>query len=103
MPKTQLLWCDPRILNPPGRITSVDRARQLAASFREVGWLLAESALVGYWEKGRIQLLNGTHRRAGAMLAKIAVPVLVHEFEAVKEAWDTDKWPEIIESGKRRA
>jgi hypothetical protein len=94
---------DPRVLIPPHKITNVQKARQLCAEFRATGWDPSEPALVGYWWMGKIQLLSGTHRRAGAMLARIAVPVVVYDRAYVEDAWGTDRWAEIMMSGVGRA
>jgi NADPH-dependent ferric siderophore reductase len=73
----------------------------LVVAFKQdKGWDKTKPALVGYWnEEGKIQLINGTHRRMAAIRANIAVPVVIHSFDFVKSMWGTEGWNDLMESG----
>lgn len=59
------------------------------------GWQGAP--LVGYPDRGIMQLLSGTHRREAAELTGTPVPVVVRQFGEVYDAWgNLQQWKELM-------
>lgn len=57
-------------------------------------------ALVGYWFNDQVQLLNGTHRRSGAIGAGLGfIPIMVWPFKLALDAWGRPEWHVIMQSG----
>ena len=90
-------------LNPkrtiaPHRVTRPEQVEQLAADMMAKGW--QGEALVGYKLGAGVQLLSGTHRRAAAIIAQIAIPVVVWPYVMVELCWGKDEWKYLMASGK---
>jgi len=91
-------WYHPSVCNPPHKVTHPFYMRWLARQFEKSGWDTSCPALVGYDHDGKIQLLSGSHRWAAAAMTNTLLPVVVYDYQTVRNAWgDTDKWKAIME------
>lgn len=98
-----LRWMPPGWCTPPHGVSRPNDVVDFANAFAANGWDLDQPALIGYpWERhSRFQLLSGSHRWAGAMMAKLSlIPVVVVPFFAVDAAWgNPEEWAELMTLG----
>lgn len=99
----EVVWVSPFLLTPPHVVTHPRRAMLLMQGYKLGGWGAWAPALVTYKNGNELQLLNGTHRRMGAMMAKMEkIPIVVHLKEEIEAArGDLVKWTAIMASGNR--
>lgn len=96
-----LIWVEPKDCVPPHGLDMQwehDRWKvaALEEDFRNNGFDVSKSALVGYILDGKIQLLSGTHRHLAAQRAGIQLPVTLWLRSDVQACWGTDLWPTVI-------
>lgn len=86
---------NPILLNPPHKITHKDKLTQLKESMRVEGW--KGKPLVGYRDGDVVQLISGTHRRFAAVIAGLMVPVIVWDFQTIRDGFgNLERWNEIM-------
>lgn len=96
-----LIWATPAACQPPHTVGRPEQVDSLMTMFVESGWDHTKPALVGYRFNGTIQLLSGSHRWAAAHRVKLAIPVVVWNYQDIELAWgDLDKWRVIMGSGE---
>ena len=96
--------CWPNECEPPHRVDRQEQVDVLAEQFARFGWDTTKPKLVGYLyndgDDTRIQLLSGSHRWEAARQAHIQMPVVLHNYEDVLEAFgDLEKWSMLMASG----
>jgi len=88
---------DPKLCDPPHRVTHPEKYEELVEEFSSSGWNFHCPNLIGYNFGSRIQLITGSHRWAAASTAKILVPVKVYTYEYVYNIWGTNEWQNLID------
>lgn len=95
----KVMWIHPSLCLPPHRVNRKDDAIYFANTFAENGWDLKKKPLIGYLHShGFVQLLSGSHRYAGAVMAQLdSIPVVLRSEAQVREAYgDLEKWKDVM-------
>jgi hypothetical protein len=90
-------WIDSKLCYPPHKITHPDKFIKLAKCFSDTGWNLSKQPLIGY-HLDKIQLISGSHRWAAANKVGIKIPVILYEYEYIKNIWGTDDWVYLLKT-----
>jgi len=86
----------PSACSPPHGLTHPEKLEQLIAAFESTGWDDTKPHLLGYWWKGSVQLVSGSHRWLAAKYADIPIPVDVYPYSFMQSIWGTDEWVKLI-------
>lgn len=90
-------WIDPKLCDPPHKITHPDKFQQLVKQFSKIGWNLSKQPLIGYY-LDKIQLISGSHRWAAANKAGIKIPVILYDYKDIQDIWGTDDWMNLLKT-----
>jgi len=93
----KFLWINPKVCNPPHRITHWDKFNDLKQSL-STGWKSNSPVLLGYKFNNKIQLISGSHRWAAMMELEKKIPVLIMDYEQVYELFGTEDWIEMVKN-----
>lgn len=87
----------PCALTPPHAVVRPEQVVELATDMRRCGW--RGMPLIAYPYQDDIQLLTGTHRRAGAIRANLStIPVKVYPLAKVMRCWGRlNRWMLLVQ------
>ena len=82
---------------PPHRVTHPEKLNELISDFKRFGWNNNKPKLIGYWFRGKIQLITGSHRWFAAEETQTQIPVKIYDYAYIESIWGTDKWVKLIQ------
>lgn len=91
-------WLNPRVCEPPHRVTHPEKFDRLVASLAANGWRRDCPVLLGYEaeDDGVVYLVSGSHRHAAAAALQQPIPVWVYTAEEIDTHWGHESWVQLI-------